>query len=51
MSVRLPSWLLLAAGLSALFNPGTSILIQKHPFYSGNVSSETPGDSESGEMF
>ncbi len=31
----------------ALFNPRTSISIQKRPFCSGNLNSETPGDSES----
>ncbi len=29
----------------ALFNSRTSILIQKRPFKSGNLNSETPGDS------
>ncbi len=46
MAVRLALRLLLAAGLSALFNPETSFLTQKRPFYSGHVGSETLGDSE-----
>ena len=28
------------------FNPKTSILIQKRPFYSGILNSELPGDSK-----
>ncbi len=32
--------------VEALFNPETSIQIQKRPFYSGNQNSETPGDSK-----
>jgi len=31
---------------TALFNPETSVLIQQHPFYKGNLKSETPGDSK-----
>jgi len=31
---------------SALFNPVTSILIQKRLFYSGNLNSETPWESK-----
>ena len=30
----------------ALFNPDTSILIQKRHPYTGNLNSETPGDSK-----
>ncbi len=33
-------------GEGQLFNPRESILIQKRPFYSGNLNSETPGDRE-----
>ena len=32
--------------LRAFFSPETSLSIQKHPFYSGNLNSETPGDSQ-----
>ena len=31
----------------ALFNPKTSTSIQKHHFYTGNLNSETRGDSKS----
>jgi len=35
-----------AKSLSALFNPKTSILIQKRHPYTGNLNSETLGDSK-----
>ncbi len=43
----LPSLMCCMHGLlHALFNPETSILIQKHRPYIGNLNSETPGDSK-----
>jgi len=42
LHVKLPS----SHTTIALFNPETSILIQKLSFYSGNLNSETPGDSK-----
>ncbi len=35
-----------SGGTPALFNPETSILIQKRHPYTGNLNSETPGDSK-----
>ena len=35
-----------AADAIALLNPETSILLQRRPSYSGNLDSETPGDSK-----
>lgn len=35
-----------AIARSALFNPNTSILIKKRHSYTGNLNSETPGDSK-----
>lgn len=32
---------------TALFNLETSVSIQKHRHYTGNLNSETPGDSKS----
>ncbi len=34
------------ATLQALFNPEMSIFVQKRPSYSGDLNSETPGDSK-----
>jgi hypothetical protein len=37
---------------AALFNPEMSVLLQKCPSYTGNLNSETPGDSKfTWEMF
>ena len=40
---------------TALLNPGTSVLIQERPLYSGNLHAETPGTTKSrfslGKMF
>ncbi len=37
--------LLMVSLRRALFNPETSFLIQKRHLYTGNLNSETPGDS------
>ena len=37
--------------LAALFNPETSILIQKRHPYTGNLNLETPGDSKDAFLY
>ncbi len=42
-----PHWLPERHESLVLFNPKTSSTIQKRPFHSENLNSETPGDSKS----